>query len=87
MRIIITGASGVLGTAVRNAFTSSTIEGSPYEILALSHSRSGQGLVPLDLLDAERVEKKFEEFKPDWVVHCAAERRPDVAAKVCVVQS
>jgi S-adenosylmethionine synthetase len=84
MRIIITGASGVLGTAVRNAFTSSTTEGSPYEILALSHSRSGQGLVPLDLLDAERVEKTFEEFKPDWVVHCAAERRPDVAAKVCV---
>lgn len=77
MRVIITGASGVLGSAVREAF-------SGLDVLALSHSRAGAGLTQLDLLDASRVEAAFAEFKPDWVVHCAAERRPDVAAKVCV---
>jgi S-adenosylmethionine synthetase len=77
MRIIITGASGVLGSAVRDAF-----ERTSHVVLALSHSRTGPGLTQLDLLDASRVEAVFGEFKPDWVIHCAAERRPDVAAKV-----
>lgn len=79
MKIVITGASGVLGSAVHEAFAKSP----SVEVLALSHSRSGAGLTQLDLLDAPKVEAAFSEFKPDWVIHCAAERRPDVAAKVC----
>ncbi|KAJ7666144.1 hypothetical protein DFH06DRAFT_1186039 [Mycena polygramma] len=76
-KVIITGASGVLGSAVRNAFS-----GSPTtEVLSLAHSRSGDGLRKLDLLDAAEVEKVFREFGPNWVIHCAAERRPDVAEK------
>ncbi|KAJ7439320.1 hypothetical protein FB451DRAFT_1302134 [Mycena latifolia] len=77
LKVIITGASGVLGSAVRRAFT-----GSPgTEVLSLSHSRSGDGLRNLDLLDEAEVEKVFRDFKPTWVIHCAAERRPDVAEK------
>lgn len=83
MRTIITGASGVLGSAVREAFASAP----SVDVLALSHSRSGTGLTQLDLLDAPRVEATFTDFKPDWVIHCAAERRPNVAAKVCVQYS
>ncbi|KAF9262264.1 NAD(P)-binding protein [Marasmius fiardii PR-910] len=77
MKVIITGASGVLGTAVRKAFTAKP----DTEILALSNSRTGSGLVSLDITDNEAVDVKFREFKPDWIVHCAAERRPDVAEK------
>jgi len=29
----------------------------------------------------EEVERVFRQFQPDWVMHCAAERRPDVAEK------
>ncbi|TFK38122.1 hypothetical protein BDQ12DRAFT_684002 [Crucibulum laeve] len=77
MKVIVTGASGVLGTAVSDAFTS---KGST-DVLSLSHSRTGNGLVQLDLTNNEEVERVFKEFKPDWVIHCAAERRPDVAEK------
>jgi len=76
MRVIVTGASGVLGSAVRAAF-----EQNGAEVLALAHSRSGPGLTQLDLTSKEDVEKAFVEFWPDWVIHCAAERRPDVAEK------
>jgi len=75
-RIIVTGASGVLGTAVRDAFTNAH-----HKVLGLSHTRSGDGLVQLDLTKGDEVEKLFKDFKPNWVIHCAAERRPDVAEK------
>ncbi|KAJ8503467.1 hypothetical protein ONZ45_g10828 [Pleurotus djamor] len=38
-------------------------------------------LVQLDLLDAAKVDSFFEAHRPSWVIHCAAERRPDVAEK------
>ncbi|KAJ3716817.1 hypothetical protein DFJ43DRAFT_1134532 [Lentinula guzmanii] len=76
MKILITGASGVLGSAVREAFKST-----PHPVLALSNTRTGDGLVPLDLANTQEVDKVLTEFKPNWVIHCAAERRPDVAEK------
>ena len=52
------------------------------EVLGTAHSRAAGELEKLDLMDAEAVTKRIEAFKPDWVIHCAAERRPDVAEKV-----
>ncbi|GJN89313.1 hypothetical protein Rhopal_002293-T1 [Rhodotorula paludigena] len=40
-------------------------------------SRAGGDLVKLDLQDGQAVKSFFQEDKPDVVVHCAAERRPD----------
>ncbi|KAG6840699.1 hypothetical protein C0991_005002 [Blastosporella zonata] len=71
------GASGVLGSATREAFLSAN-----HDVLGLSYSRSGEGLVQVDLTKEAEVEKVFSEFKPNWVIHCAAERRPDVAEKL-----
>ncbi len=48
----------------------------------LAHSRPTDELAALDLTDKAKVEGLISSFKPDWVIHCAAERRPDVAAKV-----
>ncbi|KAG6849369.1 hypothetical protein H0H93_009063 [Arthromyces matolae] len=54
------GASGVLGTAVREAFVNAH-----HEVLCLSHSRSGKGLVQVDLTKESEVEKVFADFKPN----------------------
>lgn len=76
MRVIVTGASGVLGSAVHEAFKTTGVD-----VLGLSYSRAREGLEQLDLTRKEDVENVFSQFKPDWVIHCAAERRPDVAEK------
>ena len=99
MKVIVTGASGVLGTAVYDAF-----KAAGYDTLGLAHSRPTGDLKTLDLLDTEATEELLTVFKPSCtmfpiistvsyilsddmsligVVHCAAERRPDVAEKVC----
>ena len=54
------GASGVLGSAVYNAFKSSAAT-----VLGLAHSRLADGLKQLDLLDAAATQSVFSDFKPD----------------------
>ncbi|KZP33704.1 NAD(P)-binding protein [Athelia psychrophila] len=80
MRTIITGASGLLGTQVYKAFIE---QYGSKDVLGLAFSRAAEGghTKKLDLMDAEATETVFTQFKPDWVIHCAAERRPDVAEK------
>lgn len=58
-----------------------TCEAANHDVLPLSYSQRGDGLVPLNLLDGDAVKKTFADFRPDAVLHCAAERRPDVAEK------
>ncbi|KAG2353513.1 hypothetical protein BDR07DRAFT_1195953, partial [Suillus spraguei] len=71
------GASGVLGTAVYKAFEKVL----QYEVVGLKNKSTASHLVQLDLTDKEATKHKLEQIKPDWVIHCAAERRPDVAEK------
>ena len=71
-----TGASGVLGSAVHAAF-----KGTAAAVLGLAHTRATGELHALDLCDAAAVEQLVQAWKPTWVVHCAAERRPDVAQR------
>ncbi|KAF8310946.1 NAD(P)-binding protein [Clavulina sp. PMI_390] len=76
-KVLITGASGVLGAAIYKAFKAV----SGLTVKGLSHSRPTAELEPLDLTDHEKTKAIFSSFAPDWVIHCAAERRPDVADK------
>ena len=63
MKVIITGASGVLGSAVYSTFKRSQAN---IDILGLAYSRADHGpLVKLDLLDYPAVEKLFTEYKPN----------------------
>lgn len=92
-----------MGTAIRKAFAQ-TPDGQ-YEVLSLALSRSHEfGLISLDLMKMDEVDRVFKQFRPDcelhcWqpivnttviylsgVIHCAAERRPDVAEKVSLVR-
>lgn len=73
-KAIVTGASGLLGRAIRNAF-----EIDPdWEITGLAKSRVRDGLTCHDLLDAEATRMLVERERPEVVIHSAAERRPDL---------
>jgi len=50
-------------------------------VKGLSHSRPTSELEAVDLTDPAKTLQAFAEFSPEWVIHCAAERRPDVAEK------
>jgi len=76
MKVIVTGASGVLGSAVLNAF-----ESAGHDVAGLGHSRATGKIQKVDLTKVDEVNTFFNKFKPSWVIHCAAERRPDVAEK------
>ncbi|GAA5989543.1 hypothetical protein JCM10908_000524 [Rhodotorula pacifica] len=82
VKTLVTGASGLLGRAVLEAFKQAG-----HEVKGTAYSRAGGDLVKLDLQDDVAVESFLSEFKPDVVVHCAAERRPDaVEANPAAVQ-
>lgn len=76
--VLITGASGFLGSAVRKAFLASP---ETYNVLSLSYTQTGDGFVQLDLTDSAKVSEVFKDFQPKWILHLAAERRPDEAEK------
>ncbi|KAI9307543.1 RmlD-like substrate binding domain-containing protein [Cunninghamella echinulata] len=76
MKVLITGASGLLGRAVYRNFKAANIT-----VIGTAYSRATDKLHKLDLSKEEDVEKFLLEHKPDVIVHCAAERRPDVAEK------
>ncbi|KAH8556248.1 hypothetical protein BGW37DRAFT_536232 [Umbelopsis sp. PMI_123] len=62
MRVLITGASGLL-------------------VIGTAHSRAKGDLYKLDLTLESNVKEFVVAHKPDVIIHCAAERRPDVAEK------
>ncbi|KAF9319889.1 hypothetical protein BG003_007881 [Podila horticola] len=76
MRVIVTGASGLLGRAVAKEF-----KDAGHEVVGLAFSRAKGDLKKLDLEDSAAVEAFVDHEKPDVIVHCAAERRPDVVEK------
>ena len=73
---MVTGASGLLGRELLNRFRQAN-----WECLGLAFSRARSGLRRVDLRDRAEVESLLEDFRPQIVVHAAAERRPDVVEK------
>ena len=73
---MITGASGILGRAVHQEFKKY-----PYEIQAISNSRPNDERISLDLCKPKALDEALNDLHPNVIIHCAAERRPDVAEK------
>ena len=73
-RVLITGASGLLGRAILKEFSKEN----KWEVLGLAYSRSTGSLKKVNLLDFEETKRVIREFRPHILIHSAAERRPDV---------
>lgn len=73
-KVVITGASGLLGRPILNEF----VNNGKYDAIGLAYSRVGENLVKLDLTDEAAVREFFAAQRPQFIVHSAAHRRPDV---------
>jgi len=74
-KVLITGASGLLGRAMVSVFAQSG-----WDVTGLSHSRSKEGdkhRRKCDLTVQAEIRTILAEVKPDVIVHCMAERKPD----------
>lgn len=67
-RVFITGCGGMLGNAVYPYFMSRYSH-----VLATDKDVTEKWLLPLDVRDDARLERAFEEFRPNLVLHLAAE--------------
>lgn len=75
MTVVVTGASGLLGREIYKQFSLSF-----QDVIGLGFSRA-EKLLKCNLLDFESTNKLIRDINPTVIIHAAAEKRPDVAAK------
>jgi dTDP-4-dehydrorhamnose reductase len=66
MKILVTGASGFLGTKVMNILKDS------FELTGTYHNKKKEGFVYLDLADRDSTLRVVEQTKPDVILHTAS---------------
>ncbi|GAV04078.1 hypothetical protein RvY_14413-2 [Ramazzottius varieornatus] len=76
--VVVTGASGLLGRAVLKRFEEAGWKATG---LAFSRAHKHPNLVKLDITDQEAVKHFLVSTRPEVIVHCAAEKSPDVVEK------
>ena len=87
MRILITGGAGFIGSnLVRHIIETTehsvlnvdalTYAGNPYSLNDIEDN-SRYAFSEVDICDTKQVEKAFQAFQPDWVMHLAAESHVD----------
>ncbi|XP_029816054.1 methionine adenosyltransferase 2 subunit beta [Manacus vitellinus] len=72
-RVLITGATGLLGRAVFKEFRENN-----WNAVGCGYRRAQPRFEQINLLDSIAVHDIIHDFQPHVIVHCAAERRPDV---------
>ncbi len=76
-RVLITGATGLLGRPVFKACTSVV----DWQVSGTAFRRGGQAFTKVDLSAVETIAPVLDTLQPEAIIHCAAERRPDVSEK------
>lgn len=76
-KIMVTGATGLLGRALIKQLAQQPL----HQVMACGYSRANPNIARLDLTQEAQVCSFVAKHKPDIIVHCAAERRPDVSEK------
>ena len=77
MKVVITGASGLLGRQVFAEFSSLP----SCSVVGLGFSRASPNITKLDLTDEAATAALLNELKPNVVIHSAAQRFPDKVEK------
>jgi len=77
--VLVLGASGMLGRAVHQALLVSLA--GEASVVGTAHSRTQEGLLPLDVTDEAGLREFLAAQAPRVVINCVAERRPDVVEK------
>ncbi|XP_015280996.1 PREDICTED: methionine adenosyltransferase 2 subunit beta isoform X1 [Gekko japonicus] len=72
-RVLITGATGLLGRAVYKEYKVNN-----WHAVGCGYTRARPRFEQVNLLDVAAVHNLIQDFQPHVIVHCAAERRPDV---------
>lgn len=72
-KVLVTGASGLLGRSIFKKFKSEK-----WETIGTSLRRKQNDLISLDLTDLQAVQDCFFKYKPNYIIHCAAEKSPDI---------
>ncbi|XP_048851066.1 methionine adenosyltransferase 2 subunit beta isoform X1 [Brienomyrus brachyistius] len=75
-RVLVTGATGLLGRVVCKEF-----QNNQWHVLGSGYSRARPRFLKCNLMDEDAVREVIHEFQPHVIVHCAAERRPDVVER------
>ena len=73
MKVIITGATGLLGRALSRELST------PNDVVGTGLHRAAGAVRRLDLLDPKAVTRFLRDERPRVIIHAAAERRPDVS--------
>jgi dTDP-4-dehydrorhamnose reductase len=76
MKVLVTGASGMLGKAVMHELSQS------FDVLGTYSSRPVEGMVQLTISSKESVLDLLTAFNPDIIVHLAAIRAPDLCREL-----
>jgi dTDP-4-dehydrorhamnose reductase len=71
MRVLVTGATGLLGSRLVSAFPAD------WDVFGACHSTPASGMVELEVESVHSVLRVLQSGHYDWVVHCAAIRSPD----------
>ena len=74
-KIMVTGATGLLGRALVKQLQ----QVNAHQVIACGYSRVGEGEFQLDLTQNQQVTDFIALHQPQVIVHCAAERRPDIS--------
>eukprot|EP01095_Lingulamoeba_sp_RSL-Kostka_P012404 TRINITY_DN492_c1_g1_i1.p1 TRINITY_DN492_c1_g1~~TRINITY_DN492_c1_g1_i1.p1 ORF type:complete len:343 (+),score=102.43 TRINITY_DN492_c1_g1_i1:61-1029(+) len=72
MRVLITGASGLLGRELMESFKDCELVGTGLNRV------DGENIIKMDLSNEDEIKSILEEKKPQIIVHAAAIRRPDI---------
>lgn len=76
-RILITGATGLLGRPVMKACTAQRA----WQVTGTAFRRAGTGLERIDLSQIEQIPAFLDRTAPSVIIHTAAERHPDASEK------